>query len=103
MPSPFPQSILTDVLGSEELNSVLTCLVYQLPLNQRHSVLLKYPLNLRWKTYSDVQIGTMLRISSTWVRVLRKRAFVTLSEKVATLSLGEDTFGEFRPEKTLSS
>jgi len=74
--------MLADALGSEELNCLLTDLVYQLPMNQRHVVLLKYPLDRCWKTYSDEQIGTMLRISSTWVRALRKRAFATLREKV---------------------
>lgn len=85
------QNILADVLGLNELNGMLIDLVYQLPVNQRHVVLLKYPLDYRWKTYSDEQIGTMLQISSTWVRSLRKRAFVTLREKIAALNLGEDS------------
>jgi len=91
------QNILADALGLKELNGVLTYLVYQLPVNQRHVILLKYPLDYRWKTYSDEQIGTMLQISSTWVRSLRKRAFVTLREKVAALNLGENSFMEFSP------
>ena len=82
------QNILADALGSKELNGMLTDLVYQLPVNQRHVVLLKYPLDHYWKTYSDEQIGAMLQISSTWVRSLRKRAFVTLRDQVAALNLG---------------
>ena len=76
------QNRLADALGLDELNCMLTDFVYQLPMNQRHVVLLKYPLDRYWRTYSDEQIGTMLRISSTWVRALRKRAFVALREKV---------------------
>lgn len=102
MSSPSPLSLLADALGAKELNEVLTELVYQLPVDQRHTVLLKYPLDYRWKTYSDEQIGRMLRISSTWVRTLRKKAFVALRKKVEALDLGENTFGEFGSENALS-
>lgn len=101
MSNPSQRSILADALGLKELNGVLTELVYQLPVDQRHAVLLKYPLDYRWKTYSDEQIGIMLRVSSTWVRALRKRAFVALRKRVEALGLGENTFGEFGSENAL--
>jgi len=103
MSSPSQQNTLANVLGSEELNGTLIDLVYQLPVKQRHVVLLKYPLDYRWKIYSDEQIGIMLRVSSTWVRALRAKAFVALRAKVETLGLGENTFGEFRSEDALPS
>lgn len=80
-----PQSPLANTLGSEALREMLASLIYELPQEQRHVVLLKYPLDHRWKTYSDEQIGTMLQVSSTWVRTLRRRAFVTLKERVSVL------------------
>jgi len=40
-------------------------LVYELPQDQRHVVLLKYPPDAYSKTYSDEQIGRMLQVSST--------------------------------------
>ncbi len=103
MSNPAQQSTLASILGSEELNGMLTYLVYQLPMKQRHVVLLKYPLDYRWKTYSDEQIGIMLKVSSTWVRALREKAFVALREKVELLDPSENTFCEFGSKKALPS
>lgn len=103
MSSPSQQSTLANILGSGGLNGKLIDLVYQLPVKQRHVVLLKYPLDYRWKTYSDEQIGIMLQVSSTWVRALRVKAFVALRAKVETLGLGENTFGEFGSENAFPS
>jgi DNA-directed RNA polymerase specialized sigma subunit len=76
-----------DILEAEETVEVLFEVVKELPLVQQNVVLLRYPLYPHWRTYSDVQIGTMLGISPTWVGELRKQAFASLREKIHQLNL----------------
>jgi len=62
-------------------------LVDELPEDQRHVVLLKYPLDQHSQSYNDKQIAAMLNVSTTWIRVLRKRAFTSLREKIESLKI----------------
>jgi len=71
-----------------ELKPLLLSLIEELPEEQQHVILLKFPLDANSKTYSDVQIGIMLQISSTWVGQLRERAFSYLRNKLERLNLG---------------
>lgn len=72
---------------SAALLELINKLVYELPEDQRHVVLLKYPLDQRSQSYNDKQIAAMLDVSATWVRVLRKRAFTSLREKIGRLKI----------------
>lgn len=74
-------------LESAALRELMHKLVYELPEDQRHVVLLKYPLDQHSQSYNDKQIAAMLNVSATWVRVLRKRAFTGLREKIGRLKI----------------
>jgi len=74
-------------IESTALLELMHKLVSELPEDQRHVVLLKYPLDQRSRSYSDEQIALMLDISATWVRMLRKRAFASLREKIESLKV----------------
>lgn len=72
---------------SAALLELMHKLVYELPEDQRHVVLLKYPLDQHSPSYNDKQIARMLDVSATWVRVLRKRAFTNLRGKIERLKI----------------
>lgn len=72
------EEFLASMLHTSYTRRVLLRLVHELPENERHVVLLKYPLDPYSKTYNDVDIATMLDCSPTWVGNLRRRAFCKL-------------------------
>lgn len=77
------EELLVSVLYQPSVREVLLRIVYELPENERHAVLLKYPLDAHSRTYTDVEIAGMLECSAPWVGVLRKRAFDRLREKLS--------------------
>jgi len=73
---------ITRVLYIPHVRETLLRLVYELPENERHTVLLKYPLDAYSREYTDVDIAMMLQCSATWVGDLRKNAFCRLKEQL---------------------
>lgn len=77
------EEFITRALYTPSVRDLLLQLIHELPENERHTVLLKYPLDFQSRTYTDVAIASMLDCSETWVGVLRKRAFRKLREKLS--------------------
>lgn len=76
------EEFLMTMLHTPRVREVLLRLVHELPKNERHAVLLKYPLDSYSKAYTDVDIAVMLGCSTTWVGNLRRKAFRTLGKRL---------------------
>lgn len=76
------EELLANLLQTPYIRSALFRLIHELPENERHVVLLKYPLDSYSRTYTDVDIAVMLECSRTWVGYLRRRAFCKLREEL---------------------
>jgi len=76
------EDLLVGLFQTSYTRSMLLQLVYELPENERHAVLLKYPLDPYSKVYTDVDIAAMLDCSPSWVGDLRRKAFSRLRRKL---------------------
>jgi len=78
---------LVGMLHSSHMVGVLRRLIKELPKKQQHVILLKYPLDVHSRTYTDAEIARMLSCSTTWVQVLRGRALAKLRKGLAVLRI----------------
>lgn len=77
------EEFIARILYIPSVTDLLLQLICKLPENERHAILLKYPLDLKSRTYTDVFIAKMLGCSETWVGELRKKAFGRLREELS--------------------
>lgn len=76
------EEFLVNALYLPNVRKVLLQILCELSENERHAVLLKYPLDTHSRIYTDVDIATMLDCSESWVGVLRKKALCKLKHKL---------------------
>jgi len=79
--------VLTSTFYAPHVRKILHRLINRLPANERHVVLLKYPLDSHSRSYNDREIAIMLECSDTWVRDLRRKAFCKLRKRLAALDI----------------
>lgn len=76
------EEFIAEIFYIPGVRDLLLRLIRKLPENERHAILLKYPLDPESRTYTDVLIAKMLDCSETWVGKLRKKAFDRLREEL---------------------
>lgn len=76
------EELLVNTFYMSRLRELLYRFLYELPENERHAILLRFPLDSHSRTYTDVDIAMMLGCSPSLVGNLRRKAFSKLKEKL---------------------